>query len=102
MRVYLQVQQWMGNPSQLQSTEWGWLDKGGRYFPVLTDKAAAPPNLLKIIRCNCKWDVAVDSVHVELMDLNVPTHVAYTEVFAQMFVQFMKRLKETRTSKSNM
>ena len=54
MRVYLQVQQWMGNPSQLQPTEWGWYDKGGRYFPVLTDKEAAPPNLLKIIRCNCK------------------------------------------------
>ena len=48
------VQQWMGNPSQLQPTEWAWYEKGGRYFAVLTDKAAAPPNLLKIIRCNCK------------------------------------------------
>ena len=54
MRVYLQVQQCMGNPSQPQPTEWGWYDKGGRFFPVLTDKAAVPPNLLKIIRCNCK------------------------------------------------
>ena len=48
------VQQWMGNPSQLQPTEWAWYGKGGRYFAVLTDKASALPNLLKIIRCNCK------------------------------------------------
>ena len=52
MRVYLQVQQWMGN--QMQPVEWGWCEKGGQYIPVLTDKAAAPPNLLKIVRCNCK------------------------------------------------
>ena len=46
MRVYLQEQQWMENLSQLQPTEWGWYDKGGRYFPILTYKAAAPPNIL--------------------------------------------------------
>ena len=50
-----------------------------------------------------KRDAAGDSVRVELIiDLNEPTRVACAEVFAQMPVQFMERLKQTQTFKSNM
>lgn len=54
MRVYLQVQQWMGNGQNIKPEDWGWYIKASRYLPVLTDKAAAPVELLEFIRCNCK------------------------------------------------
>ena len=53
-RVYLQVQQWIGNAEHMNAEDWGWYEHGGHYLPVMTDKAAAPSELLDIIRCNCK------------------------------------------------
>ena len=53
LRVYLQVQQWMGH-QDLQPDDWGWQQRGGTYIPILTDKEAAPANLLQVILCNCK------------------------------------------------
>ena len=95
------VQQWMGNPSQLQPTEWAWYEKGGRYFAVLTDKAAAPPNLLKIIRCNCKTGCSSRQCTCRTNGLEC-TNACGVFAHTWMPVQFMERLKEKQTSKSNM
>lgn len=54
LRVYLQVHQWMGQRQDLKPEEWGWYIQGGQYLPVLSDKAAAPTELLEVVRCNCK------------------------------------------------
>lgn len=50
MRVYLQIQQWMGCGDRFQHEDWGWYEQGGKYLPVLTDKEAAPPELLDVVR----------------------------------------------------
>ena len=42
MRVFLQVQQWIGNGEHFKPEEWGWLIHNGMYIPVLTDMEAAP------------------------------------------------------------
>ena len=54
-RVYLQVQQWMGN-KLLDPCDWGWQISGEKLAPVMVDMKAAPDTLLKIIRCSCKSD----------------------------------------------
>ena len=54
LRVYLQVQQWMGHGGHLKPEDWGWYIQDGKYFPVLTDKDAAPVELLDVVKCNCK------------------------------------------------
>jgi hypothetical protein len=54
MRVFLQVQQWMGNGEHFKPDECGWLIHNGMYIPVLTDKEAAPVELLEVVQCNCK------------------------------------------------
>ena len=54
MRVYLQVQEWMGTGEHIKPEDWGWYKHDGKYLPVLTDKEAAPAALLDVVRCNCK------------------------------------------------
>ena len=53
-RVYLQVQEWMGNTPAKDATNFGWKLEHGRLAPVTTDQPAAPADLLKIIRCTCR------------------------------------------------
>ena len=62
LRVYLQVQKWLGN--SLPATEWGWKlevkvenDGGGEkkvLHPVTSLKPFAPDDLLQIVSCCCK------------------------------------------------
>ena len=89
--------------SQLQLTEWGWYGKGGRYFTVLTDKAAAPPNLLKIIRCNCKTGCSSRQCTCRTNGLEYTNACGVCRGVCTNLnaVQFMERLKEAHTSKSN-
>lgn len=54
MRVYLQVQQWMGQGDQLKPEDCGWYEKDAKYLPVTTYIDAAPSDLLEVVRCNCK------------------------------------------------
>ncbi len=54
MRVYLQVQQWMGHHDHMKPEDWGWYEKGGKYLPVLIDKETAHKELLEVVCCNCK------------------------------------------------
>jgi hypothetical protein len=54
-RVYLQIQEWIGK-HVLDPKDWGWKLHQNEYFPLSTDLAAAPEELLKIICCKCKGD----------------------------------------------
>ena len=51
-RVYLQIQEWMGQ--SLTPTEWGWQDHDQTIVPVATDQPAAPRQLMNIVTCGCK------------------------------------------------
>ena len=53
LRVYYQVQEWVG-ASQLDATNFGWKLEKGKLVPITCDLPAAPSELLKIIRCECK------------------------------------------------
>ena len=55
-RVFLQICQWKNHLCDLQVDSWGWIHSDSGYFPILTDIAPAPADLLKIIRCNCATD----------------------------------------------
>ncbi|CAG9772125.1 unnamed protein product [Ceutorhynchus assimilis] len=50
MRVYLQIQDWLGN--SLLATTWGWKKHGECLLPVTADKPVAPEFILKMIYCN--------------------------------------------------
>ncbi|KAK3928234.1 Fat-like cadherin-related tumor suppressor-like protein [Frankliniella fusca] len=50
-RVYLQVQQWMGN--DLDPTAWGWRAADGTLVPIPTTLPPAPSELLSRLSCNC-------------------------------------------------
>ena len=55
LRVYHQIQNWLFNPLD-PSKYWLILNSGGKYEPKYTDKAVAPPTLLKSVSCGCKSD----------------------------------------------
>lgn len=58
LRVYFQVQQWLGNQN-LNPEKFGWKKKSlgcNRFLPITTDMDPAPPELLSKIRCQCKGD----------------------------------------------
>lgn len=60
LRVYLQVQRWMGR--KLLPTEWGWKLESAKEFggekkvlkPVTSLKPLAPNELLQLVSCSCK------------------------------------------------
>ena len=55
LRVHLQVVRWRTlNNDTLDAKDWGWKVVRGRYIPIMTDKEAAHPKILKFIRCSCK------------------------------------------------
>ncbi|CAK1580968.1 unnamed protein product [Parnassius mnemosyne] len=52
LRVYLQIQQWLGNP--LPPTQWGWArGDDGILKPVTTNDPVAPESILNTIFCRC-------------------------------------------------
>ena len=54
LRVYQQVQVWMGNEQDVPPEQWGWRIVDGRMIPVMTDLPPAPQEFLEVIHCNCK------------------------------------------------
>lgn len=52
LRVYHQVQEWMGN--SLPPNEWGWKFQDSCLIPVHSDQDPAPQCLLEMVRCHCK------------------------------------------------
>lgn len=52
LRVYLQVQLWLGR--QIRPEDWGWHTVGDSLNPVTTLLPPAPDNLLNLISCKCR------------------------------------------------
>ncbi|KAK3917979.1 Protein lin-54 [Frankliniella fusca] len=52
LRVYLTVQDWLGN--SLDPTQWGWYRGERSLHPVPSKLSPAPQELLHLIACNCK------------------------------------------------
>ena len=44
----------MGHGDHVKPEDWGWYERGGKYLPGLTDKEAAPIELLEVVSCDCK------------------------------------------------
>ena len=55
MRAHLQAVRWsMLNASALEPTEWGWRLTDDGLQPITTSQAAAPAEILNVVRCKCK------------------------------------------------
>ena len=54
LRVYLQVQIWIGAGNTMDPIDWGWRRSDCTLLPVKTHLQQAPNDLLKIIKCQCK------------------------------------------------
>ena len=54
LRVYYQIQVWMGKSEHLDPKKWGWEIASDQLMPIKTDMPPAPKELLNIFRCNCK------------------------------------------------
>ena len=53
LRVYLQVQLWMGN-TDINPENWGWEKTENGLIPIQTRRPIAPPELLQVVSCKCK------------------------------------------------
>lgn len=53
-RAYFAVQEWLGNPGQLEPINWGWQLCDGTLNPIFNDKDPAPAHILRMISCGCK------------------------------------------------
>ena len=55
LRVHCQIIEWKSNDlSEFRPTQWGWKNIHGRLEPIDTTLEPGPPELLNVIRCNCK------------------------------------------------
>ena len=54
LRVYYQVQEWLGRASHYNVKNYGWANNDGMLIPITTQLDAAPQSLLQIIHCSCK------------------------------------------------
>ena len=55
LRIYHQMNVWRQlSDGDIDPLSWGWKISNGKYFPIMTDIEAGPPDVLKIIRCGCK------------------------------------------------
>ena len=67
LQVYYQIQEWLFNP--LDPSEYGWiLNSGGKHEPKYTDKAVAPPTLLKSASCGCESDCSSKRCRCKQLD----------------------------------
>ena len=53
LRVFYQIQKWSLSNENIDFLHWGWITKEDRVVPITTDLDIAPPELKRIIRCNC-------------------------------------------------
>ena len=52
LSVYHQIQVWEGlRNTDFTPLRWGWQILNDRFAPIMTDVAAGPPELLKVMRC---------------------------------------------------
>jgi len=53
LRVYYQIMVWMGMANDMNPTDWGWKEGSHQFITIMTEKNAAPDELLHVIHCNC-------------------------------------------------
>jgi hypothetical protein len=53
LRVYFQVQSWLGN-SSLNPVDWRWQIRDGTLVPVMSHCKIAPDSLFDVVKCSCK------------------------------------------------
>ena len=51
LRVFHQVQEWLGH--SLDAVKYGWERVDGRLHPKTTDVGIAPESALKVLKCSC-------------------------------------------------
>jgi len=71
LRVYFQIMVWMEMADDMNPTEWRWKQENNQFIPIMTEKIAAPDELLKIIHCNCSGDA---NPPMQLQTLWTPLH----------------------------
>lgn len=54
LRVFQQIQVWLGNDEKVPPCQWGWKVNDGKMIPLMTDKPPAPIRFLEAIHCKCK------------------------------------------------
>lgn len=54
LRVYYQVQTWMGNSNNLRPEDFGWICKDNSLQPLMMSSPPAPDHFISIMRCKCK------------------------------------------------
>ena len=104
LRVYFQVNEWKGNPLDLDTKEWGGKEKDGQLLPIPTDQLPAPDYLTEVIRCNgktgCNTLRCIFSAISGSMEWNARPYVEIAKVYAvRIPLQF--RLKVMRTRGAN-
>ena len=57
-RAFFAVQEWLGNPANLQPTDWGWELHDVMLIPVYTDRPLAPQSVLRMVSRGCKTGYA--------------------------------------------
>ena len=55
-RSHYQIMTWLSLESNIDATDWGWMNIDNKYIPKTTDHLPAPESLLKVIHCNCTLD----------------------------------------------
>lgn len=101
LRVYLQVQQWIGN-TEVQPENWGWRNTDNKLLPITTDLPPAPARLLRVIRCNCKSDCDTKRCSCKKHGLDCSpacgewNFIVPTPAQSQMQMQKNQKCKKTR------
>ena len=92
LRVYFQIMLWMGMADDMNPTEWRWIQENNQFIPIMTEKIAAPDELLKIIHCNCLGgDANPVNATADAMDSPALLHVALAKLKTVTIQTTLKR-----------
>ena len=64
----------------MNPTQWGRKQENNQFIPIMTEKIAAPDELLKIIHCNCSGDANPVDAAADATDSPALLHVALAEL----------------------
>ena len=64
----------------MKPSEWEWKQENNQFIPIMTEKIAAPDELLKIIHCNCSGDANPLDAAADATDSPALLHVALAKL----------------------
>jgi len=91
LRVYFQIMVWMGMADDMKPSEWEWKQENNQFIPIMTEKIAAPDELLKIIHCNCSGDANPLDAAADATDSPALLHVALAKLKTVTIQKTLKR-----------